>query len=63
MFPMVPFHALPGCTRRSETRCRPLMPGFVAAYREILPTLIRQARDAAYFVRRPLPQVPEHIVR
>ena len=23
--------------------------------REILPTLIRQSRDAAYFVRRPLP--------
>ena len=55
MFPMVPFHALP----RLHEAVRNQMPrpyaGFLDAYREIAPTLIRQARDAGYFVRRPLP--------
>ena len=33
----------------------PAYRGFLGAYREILPTLMRQARDPGYFIRRPLP--------
>jgi hypothetical protein len=29
--------------------------GLWEAYREIIPTLFRQAKDPTYFVRRPLP--------
>ena len=56
MFPMVPFHALPRLQAAlSEQMPRPYA-GFIEAYREIVPTLIRQARDPAWFVRRPLPE-------
>ena len=56
MFPSVPFHALPRLHEAVRDQTPPAYAGFVAAYREILPTLIRQSRDAAYFVRRPLPE-------
>jgi len=55
MFPMVPFHALPRLHRSIKDQLPPAYRGFGEAYREILPTLIRQARDPDYFVRRPLP--------
>jgi fatty acid desaturase len=55
MFPMVPFHALPRLHAAIKDQLPPAYAGFRAAYREILPTLIRQSRDPAYFVRRPLP--------
>lgn len=55
MFPMVPFHALP----RLHERVEPCLPrtycGLRDAFREIVPTLIRQSRDANYFVLRELP--------
>jgi fatty acid desaturase len=55
MFPMVPFHALPRLHQAVKAQMPPAYRGFREAYREILPTLIRQARDPDYFVRRPLP--------
>ena len=55
MFPMVPFHALPRLHEMVKDQMPPAYRGLVDAYREILPTLIRQARDPGYFVRRPLP--------
>jgi len=55
MFPMVPFHALP----RLHERVEPYLPrtycGLRDVFREIVPTLIRQSRDANYFVLRELP--------
>jgi fatty acid desaturase len=55
MFPMVPFHALP----RLHERVEPCLPrtycGLRDASREIVPTLIRQSKDANYFVLRELP--------
>jgi fatty acid desaturase len=55
MFPMVPYHSLP----RLHAELRHDMPApytsTVAAYREILPTLWRQARDPEYYVKRELP--------
>ena len=55
MFPMVPFHALPRLHEAIRNQTPPAYAGFIAVYREILPTLIRQARDPHHFVRRPLP--------
>ena len=55
MFPMVPFPALPRLHEAIKDQTPPAYAGFLAAYREILPTLIRQARDPGYFIRRPLP--------
>ncbi|MBX6322003.1 MAG: fatty acid desaturase, partial [Rhodospirillaceae bacterium] len=56
MFPMVPFHALPRLHAAIRDQCPPPYRGLVAAYREIVPTLIRQARDPEHFVLRPLPE-------
>ena len=55
MFPMVPYHALPRLHAAMKHDCPPPYPGFWAAYREIVPTLLRQVRDPRYFVRRHLP--------
>ena len=55
MFPMVPFHALPRLHEMVKDQMPPAYRGFREAYREILPTLIRQARDPDYYIRRPLP--------
>ena len=56
MFPTVPFHALP----RLQERLQPYLPraysGLADAYREIIPALIRQSKDANYFVLRELPE-------
>jgi fatty acid desaturase len=50
MFPMVPYHALPAL--HAEVRDELPVPyqSLFAAYREILPTLLRQMRDPTYFV-------------
>ncbi len=58
LFPMVPFHALP----RLHAVAKPYLPApyasCLAAYREIIPALLRQRKDTKYFIRRPLPQSP-----
>jgi len=55
MFPLVPYHALP----RLHALIKADMPrpfnGLVEAYREIIPALLRQAKDPAYFIQRQLP--------
>ena len=55
MFPMVPYHALPELHEAMKADCPTPYPSTIAAYREILPTLLRQLRDPTYFVRRQLP--------
>lgn len=55
MFPMVPYHALPRLHTAIKNDCPPPYPSTIAAYREILPAMIRQARDPGHSVRRPLP--------
>jgi hypothetical protein len=35
--------------------CPPPYPSLLAAYREILPAIVRQQRDPDHYVRRPLP--------
>ena len=56
MFPLVPFHALPRLHELMRADCPPPYKGLFDAYREIIPALLRQAKDPTYFVERPLPQ-------
>ena len=62
MFPLVPYHALP----RLHALVKGDMPvpynGLIAAYREIISTILRQVRDPGYYVKRPLPAAPAHQV-
>jgi len=55
MFPMVPYHALPELHKEMMSDCAKPYSGFIEAYREIIPTLLRQLRDPTYFVHRTLP--------
>jgi MocE subfamily Rieske [2Fe-2S] domain protein len=55
MFPMVPYHALPELHKEMRGDCPPPYTGFWHAYREIVPTLLRQLKDPTHFVRRRLP--------
>jgi fatty acid desaturase len=55
MFPMVPYHALPKLHAAIRHDCPPPYHGLLQAYREIIPTLLRQRRDPEHFVRRELP--------
>jgi fatty acid desaturase len=55
MFAMVPYHALPRLHEAIKDDCPPPYAGNLAAYREILPALLRQWRDPSYHVKRVLP--------
>jgi len=55
MFPMVPYHALPALHAEMKADTAPAYPSVLAAYREIIPALLRQAKDPTSFVRRDLP--------
>jgi fatty acid desaturase len=55
MFPMVPYHALPALHEELKADLPVPYPGLWAAYREIIPTLIKQTKDPRYFVKRELP--------
>lgn len=55
MFPMVPFHALPRLHALIKDDCPPPYPSTLAAYRELVPAVLRQVREPGYAVWRPLP--------
>jgi fatty acid desaturase len=55
MFPMVPFHALPRLHEQLKPQMPPAYRSTIEAYAEILPALVRQTRDPAYHVVRPIP--------
>lgn len=55
IFPLVPYHALPKLHEVIKAEMPRPYYGLVAAYREIIPTLWRQSRDATYYVKRELP--------
>jgi fatty acid desaturase len=55
MFPMVPYYRLPELHEEIKADCPAPYPGMWAAYREIVPAVIRQLRDPTHFVRRELP--------
>ena len=58
MFPMVPFHALPKLHERVQGELPRTYSGLVDAFKEIVPTLIKQSKDSSYFVLRELPPTP-----
>lgn len=55
MFPLVPFHALAKLHALVKDDCPPPYPSVLSAWREILPTVIRQVKDPSYNVKRILP--------
>lgn len=52
MFPSVPFHSLPDLHNEIRHDLPEVYQGLGGAYREILPALVRQAKDPAYFIDR-----------
>jgi len=55
MFPLVPYHALPALHEALKADMPPAYRSLWDAYREIIPALLRQAKDSTYYVKRPLP--------
>jgi Na+-transporting NADH:ubiquinone oxidoreductase subunit F len=61
MFPLVPYHALPRLHAVVKDDCPEPYPGLISAWREIVPTIIRQTRDPAHHVKRRLPEAKTRI--
>jgi fatty acid desaturase len=57
LLPMVPFYALPRLHEAIKDQLPPAYPSVWAAYREMLPALWTQRKDAAHVIVRPLPNV------
>jgi Na+-transporting NADH:ubiquinone oxidoreductase subunit F len=55
MFPSVPYHQLPRMHEAIKADLPPVYDGILAAYREIIPALRRQATDPGFTLSRPLP--------
>ncbi|MBM3520757.1 MAG: fatty acid desaturase, partial [Alphaproteobacteria bacterium] len=58
MFPLVPYHRLPELHEAMKPYCPPPYASILAAYREIVPALLRQVREPGFIVRRLLPTDP-----
>jgi Na+-transporting NADH:ubiquinone oxidoreductase subunit F len=56
MFPLVPYHALPRLHALVKDDCPEPYTGIINAWREIIPAVLRQAKDPTYYVRRRLPE-------
>jgi fatty acid desaturase len=54
MFPMVPYYRLPELHEEIKRDCAPAYPSLWAAYKEIIPAVLRQLRDQEYYIRREL---------
>lgn len=63
MFPLVPYHALPKLHEAVKDDMPEPYPSLWAAWKEIVPSVLRQVKDPAYYVRRklpaPKPRLPE----
>lgn len=55
MFPLVPYHNLPKLHELVKDDCPPPYPSIAAAWREIVPAVVRQVREPSYHVKRKLP--------
>jgi Na+-transporting NADH:ubiquinone oxidoreductase subunit F len=55
MFPLVPYHQLPRLHALVKHDCPEPYPSLTAAYREIVPAVLRQMREPGWYVRRKLP--------
>jgi fatty acid desaturase len=56
MFPLVPYHALPALHQAMKDDCPPPYKGIIAAFKELIPAVLRQVKDPTYFVERILPE-------
>ena len=63
MFPMVPYHALPKLHEAIKADCPTPYPSCWAAYREIVPALLRQIKDPSHHVIRELPDPSRAVPR
>jgi len=55
MFPMVPYHALPKLHEELKKDMPEPYPSLYSAFKEIIPTLLKQVKDPWYHVKRELP--------
>lgn len=55
MFPLVPYHALPKLHAAIKDDLPTPYKGITSAYREIIPAVLRQVKDPAYYVKRKIP--------
>jgi fatty acid desaturase len=55
MFPMVPYHRLPELHQEIKHDLAPAYPSIWAAYKELVPAVLRQLKDPTHYVRRELP--------
>lgn len=55
MYPMVPYHRLPDLHEEIKHDLAPAYPSMWAAWKEIVPAVLRQLKDPTYYVRRELP--------
>jgi Na+-transporting NADH:ubiquinone oxidoreductase subunit F len=60
MFPLVPYHALPKLHAAVKDDCAVPYPSLFSAWREIVPTILRQVRDPGYHIKRVLPAARFH---
>lgn len=63
MFPMVPYHALEQLHEELKSDMPQPYAGLVAAYREIIPALMKQRKDPTYFVKRELPATAQPVLQ
>ncbi len=56
MFPLVPYHALPQLHEAVKDDCPTPYPSLLAAWREIIPAVLKQVKDPTYHVKRKLPE-------
>ncbi len=61
MFPLVPYHALPRLHAAVKDECPTPYPGLRAAWRELVPAVLKQVKDPAYHVKRRLPKPKAHV--
>jgi Na+-transporting NADH:ubiquinone oxidoreductase subunit F len=55
MFPLVPYHQLPRLHAIVKDDCPAPYRSLTAAYREMVPAILRQRRDPGWYIRRTLP--------
>ncbi|HEX3876300.1 MAG TPA: NADH:ubiquinone reductase (Na(+)-transporting) subunit F, partial [Bryobacteraceae bacterium] len=55
MFPLVPYHALPKLHAAVKEDCPTPYPSLFSAWREIVPTVLKQVRDPGFHIKRQLP--------
>jgi Na+-transporting NADH:ubiquinone oxidoreductase subunit F len=55
MFPLVPYHALPALHDAVKDDCPTPYPSLLAAWKEIIPAVLKQVKDPSYHAKRKLP--------